>query len=134
MKIEYKTEQEKQDLINEYVITMGYKIVCEYNHIDGDYLEFGPPTPYHTLDPETQEWAFNSDQWVDKEVRPHRDKRLQASDHMMLYDNRSKLSTNDLKRWTDYRQALRDVPANIPIKINNPVTISWPSLLINENN
>ena len=134
MKLQYSSEEEKQALITEYVDIIGYKLACECNHVDGNFLIFESPTLYHTLDTETQEWLFDRDQWIDKEVRPKRNEILSASDYMMLYDNRSKLSFNDLKRWTDYRQALRDVPGNISTKINSPVDMVWPSLLVNENN
>jgi len=131
--IKYETQTEADQITTEY-LGKGYRVAEIRNHVDGDFLVFGPPTKYHTLNEINESWTFDEDQWIDKEVRPERNEKLQETDYMMLYDNRSQLSVNDLKRWTDYRQALRDVPANISTKISSPIDVQWPSLLVNENN
>ena len=68
-------------------------------------------------------WVLDSDAlWV--EIRENRNRRLYASDWTQLDD--CKLSMSKKGEWTEYRQALRDVPAN-----NSSVTdmdkVSWPT-------
>ena len=67
-------------------------------------------------------WVLDSDAlWV--EIRENRNRRLYASDWTQLDD--CKLSLTKKGEWTEYRQALREVPKN-----NSDVThadnVVWP--------
>ena len=77
-------------------------------------------TPYFTWKDEA--WVLDSDAlWV--EIREDRNRRLYASDWTQLDD--CKLSLTKKGEWTEYRQALREVPTN-----NSDVThadnVVWP--------
>lgn len=52
------------------------------------------------------------------EIRAERDRRIAASDWAMMPD-----APTDKEAWSTYRQALRDVPQQIPFP-DNPI---WPS-------
>jgi hypothetical protein len=51
-------------------------------------------------------------------LRSERDRRLNASDRMMLRDR--DLTESQFKAWKEYRQALRDITKN------NPLQPIWP--------
>lgn len=57
--------------------------------------------------------------WED--LRQERDRRLSACDWTQLSD--SPLSSVDKVKWVNYRQELRDLPANTA----NPLNPTWPS-------
>lgn len=53
--------------------------------------------------------------------REMRNNLLQSSDRRMLWD--SNLTDAKKQEWATYRQALRDLPANI----TNPLEPTWPT-------
>ena len=53
-------------------------------------------------------------------LRRKRDYKLQKSDRMMFWD--SPLTEEQKQAWSDYRQALRDLPANT----TDPTNVVWP--------
>ena len=55
-------------------------------------------------------------------LRTHRDKRLLASDIDVLPDKWAAMDDDTKTAWTNYRQALRDLPANTV----DPTNITWP--------
>ena len=78
-------------------------------------------TLYNTWKDES--WVFDSAKFME-ELRRLRNIKLFQSDWTQIGDN--KLSMSKKGEWTEYRQALRDVPAN-----NSSVTdmdkVSWPT-------
>jgi hypothetical protein len=48
-----------------------------------------------------------TDEWIWRRLREERNKRLAACDWTVLAD-----SPVDIQAWSEYRQALRDLPAN----------------------
>jgi hypothetical protein len=48
-----------------------------------------------------------TDEWIWRRLREERNKRLAACDWTVLPD-----SPVDVQAWSEYRQALRDLPAN----------------------
>lgn len=54
------------------------------------------------------------------EIRAERNKRLAASDWTQFSDAQNGI---DMVAWTDYRQALRDVPQQAGF----PETVTWPT-------
>jgi len=127
--IKYKTQDEAEKLTIEY-INKGYRLHEVCNHVDGDFLVFGPPTKYHTLNEKDGTWFFDKEQWLKEKIKPKRDKELQETDYMMVYDNRTKLSSTELNELITYRQSLRDITGSISDDIDKPVEPEWPTLSI----
>lgn len=59
-----------------------------------------------------------SEDWII--LRNQRDALLMMSDRRMLWD--SPLTDEEKQEWANYRQALRDLPANT----TNPLEPNWP--------
>ena len=78
---------------------------------------------YYTWSEDTESWSFNSSKfWTD--VRQLRDTKLYSCDWTQLDD--CKLSITKKGEWTEYRQALRDIPTdNADIKELD--RIIWPA-------
>lgn len=62
------------------------------------------------------------------ELRTERNQRLAASDYQMLSDIYNNLSVGDQVVLTQYRQALRDLPAAYEGQDPLPETIDWPEV------
>ena len=76
------------------------------------------PSPWHSWDWDTRKWVDARDAataWV--AVRAERDALLKATDWTQLPD----VPPSTRALWTDYRQALRDVPEQA-----DPFGIVWP--------
>ncbi len=56
-------------------------------------------------------------------LRTDRDKRLLASDIDVLPDKWAAMDDDTKTAWTNYRQALRDLPANTA----DPTDVTWPT-------
>ena len=69
-------------------------------------------------DPHTPPLAW----WLDRVVRPERNRHLAASDWTQVPD--SPLTTEQKQAWATYRQALRDLPAALA-EVADPVP--WPA-------
>jgi hypothetical protein len=67
------------------------------------------------------EWIFNKEKWLDIDIRPERDIRLQKTDIYMFLDKWNQLAEAEQTQLLAYRQALRDIPETI--SYDNPV---WP--------
>jgi len=83
-----------------------------------------PPTKYHEIynDDGKPAWRLNKELWLNKKVRPKRNALLDEAD--LRYCNAeswSKMSTEEKTKWSEYKQALRDLTETIDF--NNPV---WP--------
>ena len=63
---------------------------------------------------------FNDDMAI---LRKERGNRLVASDIIVLPDRWANMSDDSKTAWSDYRQALRDLPATTP----DPTNITWPT-------
>ena len=63
---------------------------------------------------------------TDIEARLERDTRLSASDWAMAEDG--PLNPNERSRWREYRQRLRDVPAQAGF----PDAIVWPEIPVRD--
>jgi len=57
-------------------------------------------------------------------LRKERNERLKESDKNVLPDRWVKMDDNSKTEWSDYRQSLRDLPANTP----DPANPTWPTL------
>lgn len=98
--------------------------------IEAMLLEQFPPLP--TPDPfpgdDNATWVYWSDmdtaengvpdEWVWERLRNRRDALLAECDWRVVSD-----APWDLQPWTEYRQALRDLPSNTP----NPRQAVWPT-------
>ena len=78
-------------------------------------------TDYNTWKDEA--WVFDSTKFM-VELRRLRDIKLYNCDWTQLDD--CKLSMSKKGEWTEYRQALRDVPANNS-SVTNMDKVSWPT-------
>ena len=78
-------------------------------------------TDYNTWKDEA--WVFDSTKFM-VELRRLRDIKLYTCDWTQLDD--CKLSMSKKGEWTEYRQALRDVPANNS-SVTNLDKVSWPT-------
>lgn len=58
-----------------------------------------------------------------KELRQERNRRLEISDISVLPDRWSVMDDDTKTVWTNYRQALRDLPANTA----DPTNPTWPT-------
>ena len=78
-------------------------------------------TLYNTW--KNESWVFDSAKFME-ELRRLRNNKLYRSDWTQLDD--CKLSMSKKGEWTEYRQALRDVPANNS-SVTNMDKVSWPT-------
>lgn len=105
IKVEYELGHEKE-VIDEQE-SKGMILLEKQNHVDGNFLIFGTLEDY-----------------VDRHVRPDRNKKLQESDIYMLADNAEELKAQgkyeDMKL---YRKALRDLPKTI-----TSTDFEWPEM------
>ena len=60
-----------------------------------------------------------------KEMRQERNRRLELSDIAVLPDRWDAMADDAKTSWTNYRQALRDLPANTPDP--TPSKVVWPT-------
>jgi len=56
-------------------------------------------------------------------LRAERNERLEATDIIVLPDRWNAMNDDTKTAWTNYRQALRDLPANTA----DPTDITWPT-------
>jgi hypothetical protein len=94
--------------------------------IDGIWTE-----SYREVEYTSQEIAFLKEK-VDLEVRTKRNKILQLSDYKVFPDIWQAYTDQEKLEWTDYRQALRDVPdqEGFPLDVNWPIEPSVFSVKI----
>jgi len=85
-----------------------------YHNINGQMVQFTADEET-ARDAEEAEWAAGANDRQAAEVRKERDAKLAATDWRASSD--VALST----AWRDYRQALRDVPNQLPSEI------TWPT-------
>ena len=85
-----------------------------YHNINGQMVQFSADEET-ARDAEEQAWAAGANARAAAQVRKERDEKLAACDWRASSD--VTLSTE----WRTYRQALRDVPAQLP------GAITWPS-------
>ena len=85
-----------------------------YHNVNGNMLQFSADEET-ARDAEEQAWAAGANARAAAQVRKERDEKLAACDWRASSD--VTLSTE----WRTYRQALRDVPAQLP------GAITWPS-------
>ena len=77
------------------------------------------------------QWNTNSLQWdfniefLQRELRNGRDRKISASDWTQTVD--APLTPEKKAEWATYRQALRDLPANIPDTARSMSDIVWPT-------
>ncbi len=87
-----------------------------YHNINGERVQFTEDEET-TRDAEEQAWADAADTRSAVQVREERDALLTATDWM----GNSDVTMSD--GWTNYRQALRDLPAQSGF----PNSITWPT-------
>jgi len=124
IKKQYKTQKEKDDLVSIYK-EKGYRVREEHLHVDGKFIVFGPKTDYHKMSEETKKWDFDISNYIEDEVRPKRNKRLQETDHLMLSDTNALLTKDEQTELIKYRQSLRDLPETL-IDEDKAMNIIWP--------
>lgn len=85
-----------------------------YHNINGEMVQFSADEET-ARDAEEQAWADGADTRAAVAVRKERDALLSSCDWMASSD----VTMSD--EWRDYRQALRDVPSQLP------GAITWPT-------
>ena len=132
----YKTEAEADARIIE-LHAMGspydkaYKIDMEANKSPKHGLEPHSRITRVTCDADAQTVSFDDDaitadifkEDTDRDVRPKRNELLVKSDIAIMMDRWDGLSDVKKTEWTNYRQALRDLPENS----SDPKNPVWPS-------
>jgi len=88
--------------------------MARYHNINGERVQF-TEAEEAAHDAEEQAFADGADERAAEQVRQERDAKLVATDWMGNSD--VTLST----AWRDYRQALRDVPSQLP------GAVTWPT-------
>lgn len=83
-----------------------------------------PPGIFYQWNTNSLEWDFNL-QLLERGVRNERDRKLPQSDWTQTVD--APLTTEKKAEWATYRQALRDLPANIPDTARSMSDIVWPT-------
>ena len=123
MAITIKCSSKKElDTLREQKLQEGYRIVEEAILTKGVFLVVDTPLYHKEID---GKFVFQRDEWLDKEIRPRRNKLLRESDWCMIYDVRTKMSEEELNKWLTYRQKLRDLPRTLETAMSiNDVT--WP--------
>lgn len=110
------------------MVEMGFYIDVDGIYYEGDKANLADiavtprPSAYHIY--ESDVWTLDREKWLDAEIRPQRDTLLDKAD--IKYCNAelwSTMSAETKALWTSYKQALRDLPANI--NYDNPV---WPAM------
>lgn len=87
---------------------------------------------YDVITGETKEVPFTEEELTAYEresyerelasLRLHRDELLKETDFAVLPDNWERMSDQTRKEWSDYRQALRDLPESA-----DPKNVIWPA-------
>ena len=98
------------------VINQGFPVRVTQGRVEVEQSK--SPSPWHSWDWDTRKWVDSRDAataWV--AVRAERDALLKATDWTQLPD----VPPSTRALWTDYRQALRDVPEQA-----DPFNIVWP--------
>ena len=90
------------------------------NYWDGSEWITRVPKPNRYYDWETTSWALNSSR-LQADIRSTRNDLLLRTDYTQLPD-----SPVDAALWVVYRQELRDLPANLPIDLDNSDNVVWP--------
>lgn len=86
-------------------------------------IEYQPPAPgpNHNWDQVTKRWVYVKQQSdYEAEVRMIRDQMIQRTDWVVT--RATEQSVPLAKEWKDYRQALRDIPAQPGF----PFKVAWP--------
>lgn len=87
-----------------------------YHNVNGNMVQFTADEET-ARDAEEAAWAAGANARTAASVREERDKRLAETDWL----GNSDVTMSDA--WTTYRQALRDIPAQVGF----PTLISWPT-------
>lgn len=85
--------------------------------------EFDEEIEFSTWDPEKKDWTITPipDEVFWNRLRSRRDSLLMATDWVVI--KAKETSTNISSAWKEYRQALRDLPANT----TDPKNVTWPN-------
>jgi hypothetical protein len=95
-----------------------------YYRKEDSWLYRGRPTDYQRWVKETEVWEVDTD-LVISETRNLRNFKLGVSDWTQAVD--APLSEEKKVEWRTYRQALRDIMANLPADLDDPKNVSWPT-------
>ena len=88
------------------------QIMEEYYRAGGEWVHRGPrTTKYHEWNSSNSSWEQNWNSFL-VDIRKERNRRLAASDWTQFAD--SPLADSKKTEWANYRQQLRDLPANNP--------------------
>ena len=129
----YETEAEADARIIELHnmgLTQAYKLDIEKNKSSAGLLPISRPA-YVTCDPDAKTVTYDDDgigKELDKEemdvlVRDKRNALLVESDTEVFPDRWASMVGAKQTEWTNYRQALRDLPANTA----DPKNPTWPT-------
>jgi len=130
----YSYRGQEPEYLNEIVLSSGLKRTNPETFTDEELADAsysGPYTkPSFNPEVETQEWNIELGDWVTipipdevflKELRNKRNFLLNSSDWVVV--KAKETSTNISAAWKEYRQALRDLPANT----TDPKNVTWPT-------
>ena len=93
------------------------------NYWDNGWVNRGPrPTDWYMWD--GSGWVINTEDLY-RNIRYERFLRLAQSDWTQGAD--SPLTEEKKAEWRIYRQALRDIMANLPEDLDDPAEVVWPS-------
>ena len=96
------------------------------------YIQDGSVFDVVVVDLSNEELALNAENELREKVnaqRARRDRLLAMSDHKMLKDNLNAMTLEEQQAWIDYRQALRDIPAQADFNSGDVVFPTPPSPL-----
>lgn len=91
---------------------------------DGGFVRVDPRPEGGVWDPIAEDWAVDRDGLM-QAIRLHRRMLLATCDWALTTD--SPLSTEQKAEATTYRQALRDVPSNVPDSAKEVRDAPWPT-------
>lgn len=131
----YSYRGEEPELITEIVLSSGLKRTNPETFTAEELADAGYTGPFTrpSFNPEIETQAWNSEEqnWVTTPIpdeifwnrlRNQRNFLLSSTDWVVIKARET--STNVPSAWKDYRQALRDLPANT----TDPKNVNWPDL------
>jgi hypothetical protein len=114
-----------------YLKSDGSPILVSEGSAIPDYMTvMAPSSKFDQWNEVTGAWEFNRDRWLDEEIRPERNVRLDAADRRVRrhdYQVRAGVATTDsvesIASVLNYMQELRDLPQTA-----HPQNFAWPSV------
>ena len=117
---ELDTEDEAEKHIEKYG---GYVVATPADHLSDDvkFYIFNNDTKTVTFDKSSYDTEIHNHNMMI--FRRERNERLEKSDNLVYPDRWAAMNDDTKTAWTNYRQALRDLPANTA----DPTDVTWPT-------